>query len=163
MADVVRWLDDLGLGQYAEAFAENFVDFDTLPQLTPEDLEGLGVTAIGHRRKLLTAIESLRNDTAEDIDAAEPTAIRSLRRCPMTVRPRRSGARSIVSIAVENRARSLRPASPRLASRLLIRFTSAGLKGSRCPVALPLFQGWCFLFRIFFLATDPNSSIWVRC
>ena len=74
MTDVLRWLEDLGLEQYAEAFAENFVDFDTLPQLTPEDLEGLGVAAIGHRRKLQSAIESLRNDAAEDTGATEPTS-----------------------------------------------------------------------------------------
>ena len=71
MADVEHWLDDLGLGQYAGAFAENFVDFETLPQLTTEDLEDLGVKAIGHRRKLLSAIESLRNDTADNTSAAE--------------------------------------------------------------------------------------------
>ena len=32
--DVEVWLKDLGLGQYAEAFAENDIDGDTLTKLT---------------------------------------------------------------------------------------------------------------------------------
>jgi hypothetical protein len=41
------------------AFRENEVDAEVLPKLTAEDLRELGVTAIGHRRKLLTAIAAL--------------------------------------------------------------------------------------------------------
>lgn len=32
--ELKSWLEDLGLGLYAEAFAENGVDFDLLPELT---------------------------------------------------------------------------------------------------------------------------------
>ena len=38
MADVVRWLEDLGPGEYAQAFAENDADGETLLHLTSEDL-----------------------------------------------------------------------------------------------------------------------------
>jgi class 3 adenylate cyclase len=48
-----------GAGQYEQAFRENDVDAEVLPELTAEDLIGLGVTSIGHRRKLLTAIAAL--------------------------------------------------------------------------------------------------------
>jgi class 3 adenylate cyclase/predicted ATPase len=58
MPDVERWLQDLGLAQYARAFAENDVDFDILPDLGERDLEELGVS-LGHRRKLLRAIAAL--------------------------------------------------------------------------------------------------------
>jgi class 3 adenylate cyclase len=58
--DVAAWLRGLGLGRYAEAFRANDIDADVLPELTAEDLVGLGVTSIGHRRKLLAAIAVLR-------------------------------------------------------------------------------------------------------
>jgi class 3 adenylate cyclase/predicted ATPase len=57
--DVVAWLRGLGLEQYEHAFRENDVDAEVLPELTAEDLIGLGVTSIGHRRKLLAAIAAL--------------------------------------------------------------------------------------------------------
>jgi class 3 adenylate cyclase len=62
--DVAEWLRTLGLGQYEAAFRENSVTTDLLLSLTPEDLKDLGVTAVGHRRRLLDAIASLRTDRA---------------------------------------------------------------------------------------------------
>jgi len=56
MRDVPKWLEDLGLGGYAEAFAENKIDPDVLPSLTSDDLKDIGVTVVGDRRKLLNAI-----------------------------------------------------------------------------------------------------------
>ena len=58
--DIAEWLRGLGLGKYAPAFAENAIDWDVLPELTAEDLAGLGITSIGHRRRLLAAISALR-------------------------------------------------------------------------------------------------------
>jgi len=58
--DIAAWLQRLGLEQYEQAFRENDVDAEVLPELTAEDLIGLGVTSIGHRRKLLAAIVALR-------------------------------------------------------------------------------------------------------
>jgi len=49
-----------GAGSVAEW---NDIDETVLPNLTAEDLKELGVTALGHRRKLLDAIAALRNDT----------------------------------------------------------------------------------------------------
>jgi hypothetical protein len=57
--DVVAWLRGLGLEQYAPAFHDNDVDGEVLPALTSEDLISIGVTSVGHRRKLLGAIASL--------------------------------------------------------------------------------------------------------
>ena len=57
--DVGVWLDRLGLGQYARAFADNGVDAAVLPRLTAQDLQEIGVRAVGHRRKLLDAIAAL--------------------------------------------------------------------------------------------------------
>jgi class 3 adenylate cyclase/tetratricopeptide (TPR) repeat protein len=57
--DVASWLQQLGLAQYESAFRDNEVNGEILPALTAEDLIGLGVTLIGHRRKLLSAIAAL--------------------------------------------------------------------------------------------------------
>jgi len=57
--DVAAWLKNLGLGQYEAAFRDNAIEGDLLPTLTAEDLKDLGVTIVGHRRKLLDAIATL--------------------------------------------------------------------------------------------------------
>jgi class 3 adenylate cyclase/predicted ATPase len=64
--DVVIWLRSLGLGKYEAVFRENEIDETVLPNLTAEDLRELGVTALGHRRKLLDAIAALRNENGAD-------------------------------------------------------------------------------------------------
>ena len=60
MQQIAGWLEKLGLGQYAQRFAENDIDFDILSELTDQDLEKIGVTSLGHRRKLLRAIANLK-------------------------------------------------------------------------------------------------------
>src|ERR1700758_233646 len=60
--DIVVWLRSLGLGQYEAAFRDNEIDETILPNLTAEDLKELGVSVVGHRRKLLDAIAVLRTD-----------------------------------------------------------------------------------------------------
>jgi class 3 adenylate cyclase len=69
--DVLAWLRGLGLEQYEQAFRENDVDAEVLPELTAEDLIGLGVVSIGHRRKLLAAITALREGPTPSRDAAD--------------------------------------------------------------------------------------------
>jgi class 3 adenylate cyclase len=58
MNDLTQWLERLGLGQYAQVFAENDIDFEILSRLTEDNLKELGLT-LGHRVKLKAAIESL--------------------------------------------------------------------------------------------------------
>jgi hypothetical protein len=58
--DVTEWLRKLGLEQYEPALRANEIDAEVLPNLTAEDLKDLGVTLVGHRRRLLNAIVSLR-------------------------------------------------------------------------------------------------------
>ena len=57
--DVAGWLQGLGLGRYESVFRENDIDGDVLQGLTADDPKDLGVTSIGHRRKLLDAIAAL--------------------------------------------------------------------------------------------------------
>jgi class 3 adenylate cyclase/predicted ATPase len=53
--DIGLWLRDLGLQSYEQAFRDNDVDLEILRRLTVEDLKEIGVSAVGHRRKILDA------------------------------------------------------------------------------------------------------------
>ena len=69
--DLGGWLRGLGLEQYEAAFRDNAIDETLLPNLTAEDLKDLGVVIVGHRRKLLDAIEILRATTKAKATPAE--------------------------------------------------------------------------------------------
>jgi class 3 adenylate cyclase/predicted ATPase len=71
--DVVVWLRGLGLGKYEAAFRENEIDETVLPTLTHENLKELGVTALGHRLKLLGAVAALGADTSAKLASADAT------------------------------------------------------------------------------------------
>ena len=68
--DLGGWLRSLGLERYEAAFRENEIDETVLPSLTEEHLKQLGVTALGHRLKLLDAIAALRTDAAPRASSA---------------------------------------------------------------------------------------------
>ena len=76
--NVAGWLRDLGLDRYAEAFAENEIDGETLPALTGDDLKEIGVGPLGHRKKLLAAIAALAAEApaAAEEPVAAPTGER---------------------------------------------------------------------------------------
>jgi class 3 adenylate cyclase/predicted ATPase len=56
---IADWLEELGMSEYAERFAENDIDTSVLGHLTDQDLKELGVS-LGHRRKILAAIAGYR-------------------------------------------------------------------------------------------------------
>jgi len=69
-SEISDWLDKLGLGQYRLAFAENDIDFAVLPHLTDTDLKELGLSSLGHRKRLLAAI--IERSASGSRPAAEP-------------------------------------------------------------------------------------------
>ena len=91
--EVGRWLEELGLSEYAEAFAENRIDADVLPTLTNDDLKDIGVLAVGDRRKLVNAIVALSERDGETTDEIaskldtqrEPERTREAERRQLTV------------------------------------------------------------------------------
>lgn len=64
--DVSAWLEELGLGEYAADFEENHVDGQVLAHLTADDLKDIGVTSVGHRRRLLEEIAALHKSAGAD-------------------------------------------------------------------------------------------------
>jgi class 3 adenylate cyclase len=73
--DIGDWLNRLGLGEYESAFRENAVDLAILPRLTASDLKELGVSAIGHRKKLLAAIAQLSHPPIARLSGAAPAPV----------------------------------------------------------------------------------------
>ena len=72
MQQIADWLAKLGLGQYAQRFAENDITVAILSDLTDQDLKELGVSSLGHRRQLLRAIAEL---PSRQKVAAKPAAL----------------------------------------------------------------------------------------
>ena len=82
--DIAEWLQGLGLGRYAPAFAENAINWDVLPELTADDLKEIGVAAVGAgcwRRSLRSAAVRF-----------QPHRWRRWQRYPRMCPPRPSGA-----------------------------------------------------------------------
>ena len=82
MRQIADWLEELGMSEYAEQFAENDIDLGVLVDLTDQDLKELGVSSLGHRRKLLRAIADLeaieKSAPVVAVAAAAPAAPRPL-------------------------------------------------------------------------------------
>ncbi len=72
VADQVgEWLEQLGLGEYAETFAQNKIKFEHLRDLSEDDLKELGIMAMGDRKALMRAIAA-----TGEVEMAEPGADR---------------------------------------------------------------------------------------
>jgi class 3 adenylate cyclase len=86
MQSIAHWLDTIGLGQYAQRFAENYIDAGVLRDLTDQDLEKIGLP-LGHRKKLLRAIRKLGDAsiTPPPATASKPAPHDSAERRQLTV------------------------------------------------------------------------------
>ena len=93
--DILAWLRELGLERYEQAFQENEIAADILPKLTADDLKDMGVTIVGHRRKLLEAIAALAKPLLAQ--QAEPSALGS----PPAARPSAAERRQLTVMFVD--------------------------------------------------------------
>ncbi|KAF4089052.1 hypothetical protein AMELA_G00062050 [Ameiurus melas] len=57
--EVGTWLDSLGLGEYRERFVARDIQGWQLTQLQRQDLKDLGISKVGHVKRILQAIEEL--------------------------------------------------------------------------------------------------------
>jgi class 3 adenylate cyclase len=86
MQDLAHWLEELGMSEYVQRFAENKVDVSVLRHLTDQDLKDIGVP-LGHRRKMLAAI-------AEHVDSPQASP-----RSPLTeAKPQDAAERRQVTV-----------------------------------------------------------------
>ena len=59
MSEIRKWLDAIGLGQYADAFETNDIEMDLLRQIDDQALRDLGMMSAGHRLRIRNAIAKL--------------------------------------------------------------------------------------------------------
>ncbi len=78
MSDIRQWLDDLGLGQYADTFEENEIGPDLLSRLSDETLEKLGVGVMGHRIRILDAIAARSGDKGQTYSQSTPQVAKAV-------------------------------------------------------------------------------------
>ena len=84
--DIGEWLRSIDLGQYEATFRDNEIDDEIVRSLTADDLKDLGVTLVGHRRRILTAIAELSAPAAVSLRLRAPSASR-LSSKPLRLRP----------------------------------------------------------------------------
>src|SRR5919106_4923212 len=76
MTKVNEWLEEIGLGRYAELFTKHHIDLDVLADLTESDLAQLGIT-LGDRKRLMRAITKSTGGRVQPLPAeasAHPAA-----------------------------------------------------------------------------------------
>ena len=129
--DIAAWLRELGLERYEQAFRENEIDAEILPKLTADDLKDIGVTTVGHRRKLLEAIAALAEpavapqaEPSAPAEAAPRARPAEAERRQLTVLFCRSGRLDRAGGAARSRGHG--PGDPRLSGDAAPRWSSAG-------------------------------------
>ncbi len=76
---IADWLTTIGLSKYIDSFIDSDIDLEVLPALDEADLEKLGVT-LGHRKKLLKAIEVMQASPGAAVPLTPVTVGRGDRR-----------------------------------------------------------------------------------
>eukprot|EP01137_Pigoraptor_chileana_P022684 Opistho-2@87832 len=73
-ATVDEWLNSLKLEKYIENFTSNgFDDMDVVATMTPDDLDAIGVTLAGHKKKIVLSLQKL-NESRPAAPAPAPAA-----------------------------------------------------------------------------------------
>ncbi|KAM7052509.1 ephrin type-A receptor 5 isoform 5-T5 [Acridotheres tristis] len=58
---VSEWLEAIKMGRYTEIFMENgYSSMDAVAQVTLEDLRRLGVTLVGHQKKIMNSLQDMK-------------------------------------------------------------------------------------------------------
>ncbi|XP_073683871.1 caskin-2 [Garra rufa] len=102
-SDIGKWLSAIGLPQYQKKLAENGYDSINIVQdITWEDLQEIGITKLGHQKKLMLAVKKLTDVQKARKNQAEGQALLQRRRAPPTLE----------LVAIEHHDSSECPSSP---------------------------------------------------
>ena len=82
------WLSQIGMTEYLSNLVENELGMDQVSSLSKDDLIEIGIKALGHRKKILSAIEALgsanesvapssKSDVSNQTDSKTPAAAES--------------------------------------------------------------------------------------
>ena len=91
--NVVKWLEELGLGQYTDVFIDNDIEWNHLPDLDHKILQDIGVKSAGHRMTILKSVAAIELETSEETTTtatkstvtSEPTLVAEAERRQLTV------------------------------------------------------------------------------
>ncbi|XP_065098468.1 caskin-2 isoform X6 [Paramisgurnus dabryanus] len=82
-SDIGKWLGAIGLPQYQKKLAENGYDSISIVQdITWEDLQEIGITKLGHQKKLMLAVKKLIDVQKARKNQAEGQAMLQHRKAP---------------------------------------------------------------------------------
>ncbi|XP_051968701.1 caskin-2-like isoform X3 [Xyrauchen texanus] len=102
-SDIGKWLSAIGLPQYQIKLAENGYDSISIVQdITWEDLQEIGITKLGHQKKLMLAVKKLSDVQKARKSQAEGQALLQRRRAPP----------ALELVAIEHHETSDCPSSP---------------------------------------------------
>jgi class 3 adenylate cyclase len=73
MSEVRKWLEGIGLGQYADAFDANDIGMDLLEQVDDQMLKDIGVAIGGHRLRIRNAIAKLATARVAEVNLSATT------------------------------------------------------------------------------------------
>jgi class 3 adenylate cyclase len=73
MSEIRKWLETIGLGQYADAFEANDIDMDLLGQIDDQALRDLGMTSAGHRLRIRNGIAKLATAPVAEVNLGPTT------------------------------------------------------------------------------------------
>lgn len=79
--DLGQWLNELDLGEYTDLFVEHGMTLEGLADLDDERLKVMGVSLLGHRRRILIATEKLKA-TTRDVATSKPPEPASIQGSP---------------------------------------------------------------------------------
>ncbi|XP_067085547.1 LOW QUALITY PROTEIN: ephrin type-B receptor 1-like [Osmerus mordax] len=66
VTSVEEWLRAIKMSQYRDSFlGSGFTSLPLVTQITPEDLQRIGVSLVGHQKKILTSVQSMRGQTLQ--------------------------------------------------------------------------------------------------
>jgi class 3 adenylate cyclase len=73
MSEIRKWLESIGLGQYAGAFDANEIGMDLLRQVDDRMLKDIGVSIGGHRLRIRNAIAKLATAPVAEVNLSPIT------------------------------------------------------------------------------------------
>lgn len=63
--EVTAWLATNELEMYKSVFEKESINGETLMELTPEELDSIGVKKLGHKKKLLRLIKKMKSRSGQ--------------------------------------------------------------------------------------------------
>ena len=109
MSEIRKWLQAIGLDQYADAFETNDIDMELLRKVDDQTLKDIGMSSAGHRLRVRSAIAEHSSSGASGLSAGGSSSTTEDSRA--TAERRQLGADFLTSRVLTPRSRPSASAS----------------------------------------------------